>query len=79
MSEPEAPDYSAEQFWEQLEEHGVKLTDKYSANGAVRFCRKRDGELFTVSVHDRYPYILVDKVLQENGFMDIPIYNSSQI
>lgn len=69
---------SAVEFWSALEQYGMVATDEYTADGNSRFCRRRDGELCVVSVHAEYPAYVIDKVLSENGFMDVPLYNSGQ-
>jgi hypothetical protein len=66
----------AEVFWAQLERYGVGLTEKYTRDRKQRFCKRRDGEHFLVSVHKRYPDYMVDKVLKENGFFNLPLYDS---
>ena len=63
-------------FWAELERCGVGLTNKYTRDGNQRFCKQKDGELFLVSVHPRYPKYMVDKVLRENGFFSVPLYNN---
>lgn len=68
----------ASEFWADLEDAGVTVTAQYSANGRMRFCLKRDGERFVVSVHKQYPRYMVNKTLEENGFFDVPLYNSEQ-
>lgn len=67
---------SAEEFWGMLEKYGMAPTESYTADGRSRFCKRKDGEICVVSVHDQYPDYVVDKVLFENGFMDIPLYNN---
>ena len=67
---------SPEEFWATLEKYGMIPTEAYTADGRSRFCRRKDGETCVVSVHDVYPDYIVDKVLFENGFMDIPLYNN---
>ena len=69
---------TADEFWSALEQYGMVPTDNYTADGNARFCIKRDGEKCVVSVHAAYPAYVIDKVLIENGFMDVPLYNSSQ-
>lgn len=66
----------AADFWAGLQEAGVRVTEEYTANGAARFCKQSDGELFTVSVHDYYPQHMINKVLSENGFFSVPLYNN---
>jgi len=67
---------SADVFWRNLKSAGMVLTDEYSADGKSRFCKRKDGEMMTVSVHDEYPDYMVNKVLTEAGFFDLPLYNS---
>ena len=69
---------AASEFWADLEDAGVRLTPQYSANGRMRFCLKRDGERFVVSVHSDYPRYMVNKILEENGFFSVPMYSSDQ-
>lgn len=66
----------AAEFWAELERAGVPLTDDYSPDGLSRYCWAKDGELFAVSVHDEYPKYMVSKVLMENGYMAMPLYDN---
>lgn len=68
----------AQEFWADLEDAGARPTGQYSANGRMRFCLKKDGEKFLVSVHEKYPRCMVNKVLEENGFFSIPLYNNEK-
>lgn len=68
----------AAEFWHDLQDAGVRLTARYSANGRMRFCQKRDGEAFLISVHANYPRYMVNKILSENGFFSVPLYTSEQ-
>jgi len=74
MSEPD--NIPAVEFWAELEKSGVGLTDRYASKGASRFCTQKDGEFFTVSVHEYYPRYMVNKVLEENGFFHVSLYNN---
>lgn len=67
---------SADEFWKMLQGYGMCPTDSYTADGRSRFCRKQDGEICIVSVHTEYPDYIVDRVLINNGFMDMPLYNN---
>jgi hypothetical protein len=67
---------SADEFWDALRKYGMETTDSYTADGRSRFCKRKDGQICVVSVHDSYPEYIVDRVLIDNGFMDIPLYDN---
>lgn len=77
MDKPAEPKMiSADEFWDTLRRYGMEVTDAFTADGQSRFCKCKDGEACVVSVHDEYPDYIIDRVLADNGFMSIPLYNN---
>lgn len=66
--------YSADEFWDILQKHGMELTDSYTADGRSRFGKRRNGDWCVLSVHDQYPEYVVDRVLIECGYLPPPEY-----
>ena len=66
--------YSADQFWDILQRHGLEIDGDYAADGGSRFCKCPDGRLVVISVHDETPDYIVDRILRETGCLPPPSY-----
>lgn len=75
MSPPaEIKFYSADEFWDILQAHGMELGD-YTADGRSRFAKRSNGDWCVLSVHDQYPEYVVDRILRECGYLPPPTYD----